>query len=65
MRLLIGDEKAYEELRKLGKTVFIRNTDDLSIESEDLRMSAKSDLLEKLLECFADLGYDYALISCA
>jgi len=65
LRLLIGDEKAYEELRKLGKTVFIRNTDDLSIESEDLRMSAKSDLLEKLLECFADLGYDYALISCA
>ncbi|TDA30518.1 MAG: molybdenum cofactor biosynthesis protein MoaE [Archaeoglobi archaeon] len=65
LRLLIGDRKAYEELKKFGKTIFIEKADDLNIESEDLRMSAKSELLEKLLECFADLGYEYSVINSA
>lgn len=63
MKLFAGDDKAYEELKKLGRAVFIRKSIDLIAESDDLRLSAKMELFEKLLECLADLGYEFAILN--
>ncbi|MCS7143511.1 MAG: molybdenum cofactor biosynthesis protein MoaE [Archaeoglobaceae archaeon] len=65
MKVFVGDEKDYEELKKLGKAVFIKKGRDLVVDSEDLKISGKPELFEKLLGCFADLGYDFAVISMA
>ncbi|MEM1576801.1 MAG: molybdenum cofactor biosynthesis protein MoaE [Archaeoglobaceae archaeon] len=63
MRLFVGDEKIYEELKKSAKAVFIkREGSELLAESEDLRISAKPELILNLLEFFADLGYDFAIL---
>ncbi|MEM0303388.1 MAG: molybdenum cofactor biosynthesis protein MoaE [Archaeoglobaceae archaeon] len=63
MRLFVGDEKIYEELKKSAKAVFIkREGSELLAESEDFRISAKPELILNLLEFFADLGYDFAIL---
>lgn len=62
MKLLVGDEKVFEELKKLGRVVFIRKSTELIAESDDLRLSAKPELFERVLECLADLGYEFAVL---
>lgn len=63
MRLFVGDEKIYEELKKSGKAVFVKiEGEELLAESEDFRMSSKPELILKLLEFFADLCYDFAIL---
>lgn len=63
MRVCVGDEKVYKELKKFGKTVFIKKERDLVVESDDFRISGKPEQFEKLLEFFADLEYDFAVLS--
>ncbi|MDK2795632.1 MAG: molybdopterin synthase catalytic subunit [Archaeoglobaceae archaeon] len=63
MKLLVGDEKVFEELKKLGRVVFIRKSTELIAESDDLRLSAKPELFERVLECLADLGYEFAVLN--
>lgn len=63
MKLCVGDEKIYEELKKSGKAVFVkRKGEELFAESEDFRISSKPEQILKLLEFFADLGYDFAIL---
>lgn len=63
MKLFSGDEKVYEELKKLGKTVFIKKEEkEIKAEAEDIRVASKMELL-KVLECLADFGYDFAVLS--
>jgi molybdopterin synthase catalytic subunit len=62
LRLLAGDDEVYREIKKYGRPVFVRKSDHLFVESDDLRLNCKSEFFEKILESLADLGYEFAII---
>jgi len=62
LKLLAGDDKAYAEVKKFGRTAFVRILGHLFVESEDLKLNGRSELFEKILESLADLGYEFAVI---
>ncbi|MCX8172476.1 MAG: molybdenum cofactor biosynthesis protein MoaE [Archaeoglobaceae archaeon] len=62
LRLLLGERKTYEEIKKIAKVAFVEKNEQLVVESEDFRMTSKPEFFEKVLKCLADLGYEFAIL---
>lgn len=65
MKVAVGDERIFEEVKKIGKAVLIvkngKNECCARI-GESLQITADTRNLREALECLADLGFDFAIL---
>lgn len=65
MKVAVGDERIFEEVKKIGKAVLVlkngKNECCARI-GESLQITADTRNLREALECLADLGFDFAIL---
>lgn len=65
LKLLIGDEKIFEDLKTIGKAVIVKKNgkeECCASIGESLKITTEAKNLRETIECLADLGFDFAVL---
>ncbi|MEM0022332.1 MAG: molybdenum cofactor biosynthesis protein MoaE [Archaeoglobaceae archaeon] len=65
MKIAVGDEEIFKDLKKIGKAVLVvknGKNECCAKLGESLQITADARNLREVLECLADLGFDFAIL---
>lgn len=65
MKIAVGDERVFEEVKKLGKAILViknGNNECCAKLGKSLQITAETKNLKETLECLVDLGFDFAIL---